>query len=149
MEGPGSETATGFITYDDVVVAADSNVVGNGGLCAGSADNSIDYQLSFTGGAADGVVFNKSDCSAPPAFCDAPDFNVDVNFFGCSAGGFTAQGFAPNTLNVSGVNYTFVSISAPAPATPATPVPALPLSALWILGGLAGLLGMRQLRKAA
>lgn len=32
---------------------------------------------------------------------------------------------------------------------PATPVPVMPLGALWILGGLAGLLGVRQLRKAA
>ena len=30
-----------------------------------------------------------------------------------------------------------------------TSVPTLPLGALWILGGMAGLLGMRQLRKAA
>jgi hypothetical protein len=40
-------------------------------------------------------------------------------------------------------------ISPAASSGSATPVPALPLSALWILGGLAGLLGMRQLRKAA
>ncbi len=149
LTSAGTETATGFITYDDVVVAADNNVVGNGGLCSGSADNSIDYQLTFTGGAADGVVFNKSDCSSAPAFCDAPDFNVDVNFFSCSAGGFTANGVAPNTLDVSGVRYTFASISAPAPAAPATPVPALPMGVLWILGSLVGLLGIRRLRKAA
>ena len=37
----------------------------------------------------------------------------------------------------------------PAPTASATPVPALPLGVMWVLGGLAGLLGMLQLRKAA
>ena len=148
LVGPTSETATGFITYDDVVVAADSNVVGNEGFCGGTADNSIDYQLNFSGGAADGVTFNKADCTGV-AFCDAPDFTNDVNFFGCSAGGFTANGVMPNTLDVSGVFYTFDSISAPAPATAtaATAVPALPLFGLLTLGGLLGLFGLRKLKK--
>jgi hypothetical protein len=151
LAGPGAETAAGFVTYDEVVVAADNNIVGGGGLCntTSTNDNSIDYELTFTGGAADGVVFRKSDCSATLAFCDAPDFNRDINFFQCSSGNFTADGFDPNKLEVSSggqaVLYNVTNSSEPRLAQ--TGVPTLPLFGLGILVSLLGLFGLRKLRQ--
>ncbi|MDG2038111.1 MAG: IPTL-CTERM sorting domain-containing protein [Luminiphilus sp.] len=151
LAGPGSETAAGFVTYDEVVVAADNNIVGGGGLCntTSTNDNSIDYELRFTGGAADGVVFRKSDCSATLAFCDAPDFNRDINFFQCSSGNFTADGTDPNRLRVTSngnaVTYNVTGSSLPTPAQ--LGIPTLPLFGLGILVSLLGLFGLRKLRQ--
>ena len=154
LDGPPGSSATGFITYDDSVVLAGEAISG-GGLCSGP-DNSIDYEINFVGGAADGVRFDEASCASPPAFCNVPDFSLDVNFFACSASGFSGNGIAANTFDVSGVSYTFTSISDPAPATPvtpvtpvasATPVPALPLFGLLSLCSLLGFIGLRKLKE--
>ncbi|MAD95332.1 MAG: hypothetical protein CML33_07535 [Rhodobacteraceae bacterium] len=155
LAASGSVTAEGFVTYDDLVVT-NGSVVGSGGNCGGpggpggpSVDNSIDYQLTFTGGAADGVVFRKSDCSATLAFCDAPDFNRDINFFQCSSGNFTADGTDPNRLRVTSngnaVTYNVTGSSLPTPAQ--LGIPTLPLFGLGILVSLLGLFGLRKLRQ--
>jgi len=145
LDGPPGAEATGFITYDDAVVL-DGEAISGGGICSGP-DNSIDYEINFVGGAADGVTFDNASCANPPAFCNVPDFSVDVNFFGCNASGFSGNGTSPNTFTVSGVDYIFSSISAPAPASPAIPVPVLPLFGPLILCGLLGVIGLRKLKK--
>lgn len=113
------ESATGFITYDDTVVA-DGEAIGGNGLCGDpTLDNSIDYEIAITGGAIGNVTFSKADCSFPPAFCNVPDFTVDVNFFGCSASGVTGNGGGPNTFTVidgsNTADLVFQTISPPTP----------------------------------
>jgi hypothetical protein len=117
MSAGTGESATGFITYDDTVVA-NGTAISGGGNCSG-ADNSIDYQINITGGAIGSVTFNKANCSTPPAFCNVPDFLVDVNFFNCTSGGVSGHGSAPNTFTVddgaNSADLVFQSISTPAP----------------------------------
>lgn len=150
MSGSLGETATGWITYDDSVVP-DGGAVGGGGICGGGPDNSIDYKIMISGGQVGPVTFNKADCSSPPAFCNAPDFQVDVNFFSCSADGATGNGISVNTFSVTNNSNTsslaFQSISQPIPVRPAAPVPVLGPLGLLLLSAGAGLLGLMGLRR--
>lgn len=151
MTGSGGESATGFITYDDAVVG-NGQAISGGGLCGGGADNSIDYEINITGGVVGPATFTKADCASPPAFCNVPDFTLDVNFFSCTSGAITGSGIAANTFQVSNggtSNLTFQSISAPVPATPSTiaPVPTLGGWSTMLLSGLLGTLLYRRVRR--
>lgn len=129
-DGSGNN-ATGFITYDDTVVATGQAISG-GGLCSGP-DNSINYTINISGGTLGTVAFDKSTCSSPPAFCNVPDFQLDVNFFACNAGGVTGNGISPNTFRVTNggasADLVFQSISAPVPAS----VPSVPTLSTWAM----------------
>jgi hypothetical protein len=149
-DGAGNN-ATGFITYDDSVVTSGQAISG-GGICTGP-DNSIDYQINISGGSLGTVSFNKASCSSRPAFCNVPDFTRDVNFFGCSAGGATGGGSAPNTFSVTkggvSADLIFRTISAPTPASPpvAAPIPTLSEWAMIFLACLMGLFAYSRMRR--
>ena len=68
--------ASGYITFDEDTFYSNNRIVGNGGICgdeSGSIDNSLDYQITFSGGAIDGLVFNKSNCFNAPQVCVYPN----------------------------------------------------------------------------
>jgi hypothetical protein len=136
MTGNNGEAATGYITYNDAVVG-NGQAISGGGICGGGPDNSINYEINVTGGTVGPLTFNKANCAIKPAFCNVPNFTLDVNFFSCTSlvGGATGNGYAPNTFRItSGANIsdlTFTSISPPTPDVPPAPPQPIPTLSEW------------------
>lgn len=149
MSDGAGNNATGFITYDDNVVG-NGDAIAGGGLCGPAPDNSINYVINISGGSLGSVTFDKSTCATPPAFCDVPDFQVDVNFFSCTSGGATGSGTAPNTFSVTNgavsADLVFQTISAPQPATVAS-IPSLSTWGMIFLASLMAFFTMRSMRR--
>ncbi|TGD72978.1 hypothetical protein E4634_11875 [Mangrovimicrobium sediminis] len=143
LSGPGGITGSGWFTWDD-------NVVANGdSVSTGGADNTIDYAITLTGGiAGSGVTFTKADCTPDPYLQFAPDFDFDMNFFGCTNGIYSGTGVQEFTFQFSDSTTNVEVVFAPGSTAAAVveAVPALPFTALGLLAGLLGWTGYRRLK---
>ncbi len=142
ITGDNGETGTGTFTWDDAVVA-DGNLLELADL--------LSVTINLSGGNVVGgtTSFTLADCSW--AFLlDTPDFTNDINW-ACDNGSNTLLGVLSytNSLNSGQSTLTFTpGAMAEAPAAAVEPVPVAPVWLLGLTAAVAGLFGLRRIKRA-